>query len=293
MSTDKTELAKVRGLKKLSWMLLTAIQLIAGGLGIYYAFLTLLDAPFDRMAKVFDASSLIRFGLFLFFFGWLWGATDDTKIMRSVFERDPQNGNIGPAEIGGFAAFVIMFVALFQLNDRLVLFQGLLLGFICVNVVTCAVIARRTRAIYNENAALYLDRGDHSSMLKLAIVSEYMNGNWQRRRFAVLVGLAAFQLLVAVMVKNGQVGAAMHGMVIKGIPGDVVATFIPGILFIIYVLVSELWMKIYRIKVKSDMVTIDYVESSYSIAKRRGSTPPELNLRDMWDRTEATNDNYI
>lgn len=85
---DKT-LWQEMGLTSLSKLVIRLIQVIAGVLAMTFGYLQLQNAPIDRFTEAFDADSPTKFGLFLFFIGWFYGATHDTEIQEMAYKLDP------------------------------------------------------------------------------------------------------------------------------------------------------------------------------------------------------------
>jgi hypothetical protein len=283
------------GVDRLAEISVRCIKAVAILLGLTVTFLELKDTPLDRITQTFDNAALIKIGLVIFFFGWLWGATQDTEIQRIGYCRDPRKGRIGAEEIAGMVVFIAVFGALFALHDDPVWFQLFLLVFILVNMWTWRVIFRRTIPIIEASVAGFtadLETRDNCSLAKLLVVVMYMNGPWQRSRFFFLILLAGLQLAIALLVSSGWLGASLAGYRVTGVSGDVLVGYLPGALFILYVLISEIWMKAYRIKVFSDVVTIGWLEAHFRISKRPDVALPDPHLGGLFDFSEPKNRNY-
>lgn len=284
-----------RGFDRLAAMMVRWIKAVAILLGSTVTFLEVRNAPLDRLTQSFDNSALMKIGLVIFFFAWLWGATNDTEIQRQGYCRDPKKGRVGAEEIFGILVFVAVFSMLFVLHDRLIWFQGFLLLFIVVNTWTWRVIFRRTIPMIKSSYRKFLGEAatvDNCSLAKLLVVVQYMNGPWQRRRFLALILLSLVQLLAAFLVASGSLAGLVAGSMIRGVPGEVLVGYLPGTLFIVYVLISEVWMKLYRVKVFSDLETIDYLESHFLLSKRRDEGLPKPHLAKLLNFAPTANGNY-
>ena len=77
-----------------------------------------------------------------------------------------------------------------------------------------------------------------------------------------------------------------------GVPGEVLIGYVPGTLFIVYVLVSEIWMKVFRVRIISDLTTIDWFEAHFSLGRQRDCEPPLPHLVGAFDRSLPSNANY-
>lgn len=293
---NNEQITEERGLERLTANALRWIKIVALILGLSVTFLELKDAPLDGFTRSFDNSSLMKIGMVIFFFGWLSGTTHDTELQREGYCRDRGKGAVGGEEIAGIVVFLAVFSALFVLHDDLVWFQAALFVFLLVNVWTWQVIFRRTKEMIEASYEQFTSPGDtrdNCSLAKLLVVVQYMNGPWQRRRFISLILLAGLQLLAAVLLQRGMLAPLAGDLKLNGVPAAVLINYLPGALFILYVLVSEIWMKVYRIKAFSDLATIDYLEEHFAVSKRRDAPPPAPHLARLTDFSPTPNQNYV
>lgn len=272
------------------WIKLVAIVLAAG-----VGYLEFRNAQLQGFAAAVDNTTLIKFGLCIFFIGWGWGALDDTRIQARGYKSDPELGRIAPKQWVGIVLFLTLFVTLFVIPHLPGWFQLTLLGLISVNMWTWRVIFDRTRPLIAEtHSECTASSGSRSliSLAKLLLVVEYMNGPWQRRRFITLITFAAAQVPIAFLVASGHLPPLGAGTSLYGVPGDVLIGYLPGLLFILYVLVSEIWMKVYRIRIFADLRTAEWLEGHFSLAKQRDCPLPEPHLVGTFDFAPASNRNY-
>jgi hypothetical protein len=281
-----------QSVERLNRLVIRLIQIVAGLLAVAFAYLELQNAPLDRLTRAFDADSPTKLGLFLFFTSWFYGATHDTEIQAAVYKYDPGEGELGLKEFAGIGAFILFFAALFLLHERLVVFQLLLTVFIICNICTWRIILSRTSSIIARSAEHYRASRDNGGWAKLAVVVDYMDGRWQRRRFRLLFVLCLVQIAAAVLVATGVVTRLIGGVTINGVPGEALAAYLPGTLFVIFVIISSLWMSIYRIKVFSDLKTIDHLDHYFAINRQRGVEPPQISVKPLTDMSVTLNANY-
>lgn len=272
------------------------IRLVGIVLGLTVVYLELRNAPLDGFVRTFDNSSLIKIGMIIYFFGLAWGARDDTEIMKQGYGADPRLGNTGPKEWAGMIIFVALFATLFFITDRLVEFQVTVLALVLVNSWTLRVIFDRTRVIIDSTYAACTANSEARNMpalAKLVLVTEYMNGPWQRRRFLVLAILAVLQIALAAVIRSGALAGYGAGVVINGVSGDVLIGYLPGAFFIIHILISEIWMKIYRTRITADLRTIAWIEHNFTLGKPRGVTPPGPHMVGPFDFSPTSSRNYV
>ena len=271
------------------------VKLAAAILVLVVGYLEFREAQLEGFAKFVDNTTLIKFGLCIYFVGFGWGALDDTNIQKRAYLKDPDRGRVHFKQWTGMGVFLALFATLFFIPHEPVWFQLDLLALIAVNMWTWRVIVERTTPmILTTHAECKAASGSANMirMAKLLLVVEYMNGPWQRRRFISLILFAALQIPVAWLVETGRLQPLGAGTELFGVSGEVLLAYLPGLLFILYVLVSEVWMKVYRLRIFADLRTADWLGAHFTLAKQRDCPLPEPHLAGAFDFTPASNRNY-
>lgn len=269
------------------------IQWVAAVLLTFFGYLEFRNAPLDKITEAFQATSITKLGLFIFFAGWALGATHDTRIQTEAYALDPDGGKIGSREFVGIALFLIVFTSLFLLHEQLIWFQACVLALICLNMWTYSVVVMgRAKTIIERSAMHYEKEKDYSRYLKLYCAVEYLLGSWQRRRFIWLFCLALTQLGVAIYLTYFGMPAAAAQLAIGGVKVSELAGYIPSGMFVIYVVVSEAWMKIYRFKIFADYETIDEIYEHFRVQRQPGTDLPVLNLDNLFKREVSQHTSY-
>lgn len=282
-----------RGIQSITKNLTRWIRWVATGLLIFFGYLEAKNAPIDKITEVFESHSFTKFGLFLFWIAWTFGATDDTKIQKTVYALDPQGGKVGLTEWVGIMVFVVFFTSLFLLHTHLIWFQVSILVFITINMWTYSyVVMKRAEFIINESKDYYISVKDYTRYLKLYCAIEYLTGSWQKRRFISLFIIAVIQLIVAIIIKNQQIPLSILQYKVNKISINELVPYIPSVLFIAYVAISELWIKVYRYKVFSDFDTLDEVGKYFRIAKDPKLGFPPINTENLFSRAKIYHEGY-
>ena len=279
-------------LERLSRLVVRLIQIVAVGLALSFGYLEWQNTPIDRLVRVFGPDSPTKFGLFLFFTAWIYGATQDTEIQKHGYRLDPGEGSLGLREIGGVFGFLFFFSIIFLFHEQLVIFQILLTIFILVDVVSRRLVLIRAGPIIERTFEYYSKLPDNRCVAKLAIVVDYMNGRWQKRRYIALMILCLLQIALAVLVRSGVLAQSVSGMTFNGAAGDLLVAYIPGVMFVGFVLISETWMNVYRLRAVSDMKTIDYLHHYFSLNRHRGAGLPSVAVKPLFDMSTSLNENY-
>lgn len=270
------------------WIKWVAAILVTG-----FSFLEFRNAPLGDIANVFQDTALTKLGLFILFIAWAFGATDDTKIQTTAYGYDPHGGRLGLAEFAGIAVFLIIFGGLFALHTYPVYFQLFLLVFVCTNMWTYSVIVMgRCRSIIENSAKLYAEEGDYARYMKLYCAVEYLLGGWQRRRFIILFVLALLQLGVSTALTYTPVLAYLPDGEINGITMAKLSVYLPSALFVFYVIVSEVWIKIYLFKVFADFETIEETHEHFRVQRKPKTDLPPIDASNLFKRKLSPHPSY-
>lgn len=286
------EIKKIRSVQSLAHGLAMTIKIVAAILILVVGFLSIDNAPLEKITEIFTPSGLIKIGLFIFFFGWYHGATDDVEILKTGYQLDPNDGSIGRSEILAISSFIAIFCGLFWLNDKPIIFQSVLLFLLIINIISWRAIIKRTIPMIEETTAKAVAKKDEIMYLKCVLTLSYVNGRWQRMRFFTLFILAVSQLLLSILVFYNAVPLYILSLNIGKLKMSSIISYLPGVIFIIYVLTSELWMKLYRAKIFSDFVTLEYINLYFSMQKRKNVDWPSMDLNSIFNFKKSVNENY-
>ena len=171
----------------------------------------------------------------------------------------------------------------------------MLLAFIILNVGTYRIILNRVDDMARDSESEYLDPKDKNyfSYMKLYCLMGYLRGSWQAKRFKVLIVLAFLQVLVAITTYTDVYAGLFSDRPVAGSSLYVYVEYLPSILFLVYVFISEAWMKIYRYKIRSDYVTIDLMREHFGIQKKQNAKLPPLDLSGLFAEKLDDNPNYV
>jgi hypothetical protein len=293
--TKRIDHADIVAVERLERTVKNLILLFGGAIFAFFGFLELKNAPINRVTEAFDVFSIVKIGLFLFVVGWISGAGDDTDIQREIVLVDRRKAKFDASESLGIAAFFLVFALLFYFRESLVLFQVTLLVFICLNVWTYSKILERVDAETRFSEALYLDEKDRDyfSFMKLYCALGYLHGSWQTKRFKTLIALAALQVVVAILVYTDAYRPYVPDTRIGALTLHVYIEYLPSVLFLVYVIISEAWMKIYRYKIRSDFATIERMRDHFSLQKKKNVELPPLDRSSIWGTKNDDNPNYV
>ena len=130
IQSDLEEIKKTDSVQSIAHGLEVAVKIFAVFVVAYFTYLALSDAPLEKITEIFTPSGLIKIGLTIFFFGWLFGANNDIKIQKIGYPLDEKNG-IGVPEISAILLFMIVFFGLYYCSEYPVIFQIIVMALFC------------------------------------------------------------------------------------------------------------------------------------------------------------------
>ena len=294
-SVSQSEHAEIQAAERLEKIAKNLILLVGGVLAATFGIMEMKNAPFNRITEAFDPFALVTVGLFIFIAGWMTGAGDDTEIQRKIIVQECRKAKFDPSESLGIIGFFLVFFLLLYFRKELVVFQVILLAFIILNVWTYSKILQRVDEDSRISEARWLDPKDRDYFryMQLYCALGYLHGSWQAKRFKTLIALAALQVIVALVTYTDVYRPYVPNVPLWSLNLHVWIEYLPAILFLIYVLISEIWMKVYRYKIKSDFVTIDRMRDHFSLQKKKNVDLPPLDRSPVFAEKHDDNPNYV
>ena len=191
--------------------------------------------PLHSLATSDSAKNIIKVGLALYFFSWLFGAQDDTKIQaRGYLVYKKKKLNFLDYAIMSSIAVSFALMCWFHSNYHTLL--GVFLIFVLTNIAGYKYLVVETSKHSISPSRAHLEKDDDLILkTKLDVVEEYMLGSWQMWRFAYA--------LVGVIVLNALFNfGAFSSLGLNGpFPEDTIAA--TGFLMLIITIEGWMWVK--------------------------------------------------
>lgn len=229
--------------------------------------------PVAALAQNLTSELLIKPAVFVYYACWYFGTAFDLKVQQEVYVRDPLKGRVS-TDILIFGAIFLVFAVLLVLatNDEKE-FGVLLAPFIIMNIVGWHLLVLRVKAPIRASRKRHRDRQEFFRLEKLNLVSEYVVGSWQARRFKALLAIIVAVNAIAWIDPLRQLVAFGASTIVTysltDLPVDVAARLLPGICVIIFVTISEAWIWTKRVGLKASLQNMDDLRNRYHIKESR------------------------
>ena len=219
---------------------------VLGGNGIVFLagiwWLTLLTG-----FELEDPALLRAVVLLLYLLSWIWGTRFDLSIQLLVYPAYKTRVTTRPAISIVVILIVlgaILFIALY--DDELV--ATALTIFFLANVCAWRFFVRFIEPFIN--ASLYSPSSINPKRLSLVrAVANYLTGNWQWHRFAVMLLITGVVAVVSFSFEARQFAASEIQKTFRHLSADAIAALLPALFLGLFVLVAEGWNWLMRLRV--------------------------------------------
>src|SRR5215510_2648780 len=249
------------------WMIWGVTALIA----IVFAGVTLKDIPFGPALSSTNPDYLQAIILTIYVWCWAAGTTIDTNFQSAVYMADPQGGHVRTGSLVAVAGLAIVVIALLLVRSNELWFAVVLAVFSLVDVLAWLYLRYSfLPPIIEATQKKYSDpkEPDHYGQLLLNIVVTQITGNWKWWRQLAMSAVIAAMIVIALSPHAKDVIAEWLASAIRIVYAETIKRLIPSLMFLIFVLVSEIWYFAYRLYTFLAIRIIRGLEEDYSIAPR-------------------------
>jgi hypothetical protein len=243
---------------------LRAIGVMATVLAALFAWVQLREIPLPPIESV-EPTYVRRIVLAIYYACWVAGSTVDANIQKEVYRRDPVQGKIPREALLAVVGLFVVAVLLLWASDSDQSVSLALVPFLIVNVVGWRVLVRRVSPIITATAQAYEQAEHYHRLEQLGVVDRYMRGRWQWLRFGVLALLVAGTNVMAFSPPVRAWVASYVGAFFPASTSNAIAGLLPVAALVLFVLVSEGWIWVLRLRNAVALRTIADLATRYSL----------------------------
>jgi hypothetical protein len=151
------------------------------------------------------------------------------------------------------------------------MFASVLTLFFIFNIAGFAYILWFVRPIIAASKANYSQNENYFNMAQLEMVSDYMTGSWQWKRFAI--GLVLVSIMDAICFSNAirttasEVFVRLFGLLNM----DSWAQRLPSFAFVCFVVLMDGWIWLQRAKLSGSLGVLEKISLRYTLAPLRSA----------------------
>jgi len=221
------------------------IKYIGGALFAIFTYLQLKEFQVGTAIETISPDLLRRLTMIAYYWCWIFGATFDTDIQEVAYFTEKGRNKLTMKSVGLIVLFGIVFAVLLwaEKDDRL--FAAALTIFFLFNIGGFAYILWFVTPIIATSNQKFRQGRNYFSLAQLELVSQFINGSWQRARFAT--GIALVVVMNAICF-SGTIRIAIAELIARVISIDPasLADRLPTFMFVIFVALLEGWIWVQR-----------------------------------------------
>jgi hypothetical protein len=252
-------------IENLAWWATSVMKIVYTILVAAFAWLQFRNYELTQIIQKTEPEAFLRCIMFGFYLSWVFGPSFDLKVQKIAFVKDPLGGAI--TSTGITLLILISLSAILMLwatqNERT--FFAALSVFVALNIIGYFFIFHRMRSVAEESGKLFVRRGLLFRYMQVLLVTEFMFGPWQRRRFVfMVVSIAVLDCLCFVTPLRTFIAGSISQFV--PIDQSTISSLMPDIGLLCFFTASEGWIWAERLKVSASLKTIDRLSRTYRLA---------------------------
>lgn len=268
------ELSEMRGqahresAQAISTLAKMARRLIGFGawvLPFWFAWLQFKDFPMASSFKNVQPYLVMQILLVGYFFCWVFGTKFDVTTQESIYLTQYE---FPWKQFGSGAILIVVAGALLWASNDARKFAAILTLFLILNVLFWMMLVKSIRNIINKTREQYAKDNDLYGLAQLAIVEEYITGNWQWHRF---IGMAIIVTLGNVICFAGSARQFLSTAlepISQGITRDEISTLLPQLGFLIFIGFAEGWIWYKRAVTRAGLYALNHLALKYRLELR-------------------------
>ena len=244
-----------------------AIKYIAAALVGLFAYLQLKDFKVGPAIEAVSPDLVRRLTMIAYYWCWVFGTTYDTDIQELAYFTEKGHNQLTGNSFGLMALFGVVMGALLwsSYDDRY--FAAALTAFFLFNIGGFVYILWFVAPIIKSSETRYREGRSYFGMAQLEVVSEFMNGEWQRYRF--VLGLVLVVLMNVICFSDVVRTSIAQGVAeLLKIEPTTLAVRLPTFTFVIFVAALEGWIWIERARVMVALRLLDDLNRKYRLESR-------------------------
>lgn len=248
---------------RLAWWAFQAISVIGAILFFFFGWLQLRFTPVISYIQNTTPEIITKGTLILYCACWIAGCSFETWMQQKVYVSDPHRGEMTKDLFGAIIAMGVASIALVWASSHQQFFSLILLGFTVANIVGWWLIAKRIKPIITASQAELLSRRNFFRLEQLRLIEAHVIGDWQKLRFAIMVFIALFGVLVYYSSPTRSLLAKFVESSPLSIPAKTAANLLPPVIYLFFVLVAESWIWIRRENIRAMLSATDKLKKRY------------------------------
>ncbi len=244
------------------------IRTIAVVFGLLVTYLQIRDLRPDALLTPSSADILWRAALVIYYWAWVGGVNFDINIQELAYVAFPGRGRWPLQPYAVLAIFVVMAAILLTSYGSITHFSLALTGFLLIDHASWIYVRRFLRRSIDDSRSYYTAERRFYELEVLSLVESQVFGRWKLCRLIagaiIVIAADAFAFNQAF---QEAVASAVQFMCPWLSSRDAISLSY-SVVFLLYVLVMELWLWLHRVRMYLRLHTLEYLNERYHLTPR-------------------------
>jgi hypothetical protein len=236
--------------------------------GLLVAYLQIKDIRPDALLTPHSADIIWRLALIFYYWSWVAGLNFDINIQELAYVAFPGQGR-WPLQLYVILAVFVTVAAILLLSyGNITHFSLALTGFLLVDYASWFYMRRFIRGSIDESRTTYATEGKFYEVEILSMVESQVFGQWKLWRLAAGAAIVIAADVFAFNRAFRQATADAVQMICPWLSSGDAALLFYSSLFLLYVLLMELWLWSHRIRMYLRLDTLEHLNDRYHLTPR-------------------------
>lgn len=252
MSLKKNNIDKQTLAKYASWSIRIA-KSVALIFGIIFSWLKLKGIDYSIILNELKPNIILRISLIVLYTSWLYGVIIDAKIQEKIYQVSNITKNNITLGILVITPQILLFLILCILTNNLKIFLIVLFISWIYNLLFYFIFTRYlAKDTDKKNEQIYLKDGNFYLIERYNIGYNFLYGNWYIKRYV-------FGLLILI------INIIIYHSLLFGFLSQHHRNVLCALLALIFILITEIWIWLERIKRTTKLNYIQTIDNKYRI----------------------------
>jgi len=244
------------------------LQVVAVALGLLVGYLQIREIKPDLLLTHSTPDIIWRLALILIYWSWVAAINFEIHIQELAYVALPGQGRWPVQLYVGLAVFVLIFAALLTSYGNITHFSVALTCFLLADYGSWLYLRRFLRSSINESRMYYSNEKMFYELTILSMVEHHVFGRWKWYRFIAGATIVVVADMLAFDHAFRETTASTVQIVCPWLSlSDAIPLFY-SMLFLLYVLVMEVWIWVHRIQIQVRLDTLEYLNGRYHLTPR-------------------------
>jgi len=244
------------------------LQVAAVAVGLLIGYLQIKDIQPDVLLTPSTADIIWRLALVLYYWSCVAAINFEIHIQELAYVALPGQGRWPVQLYAVLAVIVLIFAALLTSYGNITHFSVALTCFLLADYGSWLYLRRFLRSSIEGSRIYYSTERKFYELALLNMVERHMFGRWKWYRFIVGATIVTVADMLAFNHAFRETTASAVLIICPWLSSSAAISLFYALLFLLYVLLMELWIWVHRIQIHVRLDTLEYLNGLYQLTPR-------------------------